>query len=451
MATRYQEKDELWPRHPTGASSLLTITSAVSGNTHCLPIVSAYCHLGGIVTATLTPAPDIGLRHALAANGVRSLGRRLFSAQKIPLSTRRALLRSLVLSKFVFGSSTIRFGAALHSRSWAKHYVALWRALIPRTKDAHQPHAYTVLRTAAAPSPPLALALARSVLLRQMARHGPHTLLRLLWVQWEVDPAGSWLGSVASDVSHASLYLPVARVLQASPCPLKALLEAVWDDPGWWTRQLKHATKIWLADLESWAAQPSSVPEPVVAHPDPPAGSSDNGQFFPCEFCGALFPLRKHLTVHLARRHEVISPTRLLAHGPTCVACLRHYHTVVRLQNHLKRSGACLYRSACLLPPLDIAAVREVELQDKAHKKRVLHGHWEDFVAPLAPCLAQGPQQLTASERVEVEGEEIALGTLSRLFHPCPSFLRDIEAYVDGRSTEGPRGSAVRFWDRRPH
>ncbi|CAE7269223.1 R1 [Symbiodinium microadriaticum] len=418
---RYQEKDELWPRHPTGASSLLTITSAVSGNTHCLPIVSAYCHLGGIVTATLTPAPDIGLRHALAANGVRSLGRRLFSAQKIPLSTRRALLRSLVLSKFVFGSSTIRFGAALHSRSWAKHYVALWRALIPRTKDAHQPHAYTVLRTAAAPSPPLALALARSVLLRQMARHGPHTLLRLLWVQWEVDPAGSWLGSVASDVSHASLYLPVARVLQASPCPLKALLEAVWDDPGWWTRQLKHATKIWLADLESWAAQPSSVPEPVVAHPDPPAGSSDNGQFFPCEFCGALFPLRKHLTVHLARRHEVISPTRLLAHGPTCVACLRHYHTVVRLQNHLKRSGACLYRSACLLPPLDIAAVREVELQDKAHKKRVLHGHWEDFVAPLAPCLAQGPQQLTASERVEVEGEEIA----------------DIEAYVDGRSTEG--------------
>ncbi|CAE7233843.1 unnamed protein product [Symbiodinium necroappetens] len=370
VATRFQEKDEVWPQHPTGMPSLLEVTSAISGITHGLPVVSAYCHLGGIVTATLTPAPDIGLRHALAANGVRSLGRRLFSAQKIPLPTRRALLRSLVLSKFVFGSSTIRFGAALHFRTWARHYVALWRALIPRTRDARQPHAYTVLRTAAAPSPPLALASARSVLLRQLATNGPHTLLRLLWVQWEADPAGSWLGSIAGDVSHASLYLPAARVLQASPCPLKALIEAVWDDPGWWTRQLKKATKLWLADLESWASQPAPVPEPAANQTAPPAESSDIGQFFPCEFCGALFPLRKHLTVHLARRHDVISPTRLLASGPTCVACLRHYHTVARLQNHLKRSGACLHRSACLFPPLTIDEVREVESQDK-NKLRV--------------------------------------------------------------------------------
>ncbi|CAE7942908.1 unnamed protein product, partial [Symbiodinium necroappetens] len=449
VATRFQEKDEFWPRHPTGTPSFLEVTSAISGITHSLPVVSAYCHLGGIVTATLTPAPDIGLRHALAANGVRSLGRRLFSAQKIPLSTRRALLRSLVLSKFVFGSSTIRFGAALHFCTWARHYVALWRALIPRTREARQPHAYTVLRTAAAPSPPLALA--RSVLLRQLATNGPRTLLRLLWVQWEADPAGSWLGSVASDVSHASLYLPAARVLHASPCPLKALLEAVWEDPGWWTRQLKKATKLWLTDLESCASQPSPAPEPAAGQTAPPAESSDNSQFFPCEFCGALFPLRKHLTVHLARRHDVISPTRLLASGPTCVACLRHYRTVARLQIHLKRSGACLYRSACLFPPLAMDEVREVESQDKAYKKRVLHGHWEDFAAPPAACQAQGPQQITAGERVEIEGEEIALGTLSRLFHPCPSFLRDIEAYVDGRSTEGPRGCAVRFWDRRPH
>ena len=253
------------------------------------------------------------------------------------------------------------------------------------------------------------------------------------------------------DIRHASLYLPAARVLQASPCPLKALLEAVWDDPGWWTRQLKQATKTWLADLESWATQPPQVAEPTVDPADLPVGPSESGHFFLCELCGALFPLRKHLTVHLARRHEIISPTRLLAPGPTCVACLRHYHTVARLQNHLKRSGACLYRTACLLPPLDMDEVRAVESQDKAYKKRVLHGHWEDFTVPPAACQAQGPQQLTARERVEVEGEGIALSTLSRLFHPSPSFLRDIEAYVDGRSTEGPRGCAVRFWDRRPH
>ena len=244
--------------------------------------------------------------------------------------------------------------------------------------------------------------------------------------------------------------LSAAKVLQDMPCPLRALLEAVWDDPTWWTRQLKQAAKAFQADLDHWVALPKTDREVPDEHDDDVQGHEATGQVFPCDVCGAIFPLRKHLAVHESRMHGLISPTRLLAPGPTCIACLRHYGTVERLQYHLKRAGSCLYRSACLMPPLTMPEVADAERTFKAYKRRVAKGHWEDFHTPTAACFAAGPKQLTASERVECEGEGMLLSTLSRLFHPCPVFLRRIEAYNGDRSQEGPRRTAARFWDRRP-
>ena len=114
------EKDAEWLGDTDSEGPFISGRSSTSGQSFRLPVVSAYCHLGGIVTACMTPAPGIGLRYALAANTVRSLGRKLFGSRHVPLDTRRCLLRSLVLSKFVFGSAVIRFGSALQYRTWTR-------------------------------------------------------------------------------------------------------------------------------------------------------------------------------------------------------------------------------------------------------------------------------------------------------------------------------------------
>ena len=371
----------------------------------------------------------------------------------MPLDTRRCLLRSLVLSKFVFGSAVIRFGSALHYRTWTRYYIALWRALFTPNPHLKTPHAYEVLAKAQAPTPPLALALARSVLLRQLASTGPATLVRLLWVQWEADPQHSWLAAVAKDIEHAAQYIDAAQVLLAARSPVRALLEAVSEDATWWTRQLKKAAVACAADVRAWMQQQAPTRSGVldtVAPRSPGPPPSPRGFAFSCDECGASFPLRKHLAVHYARRHGRIAITRRLAPTSTCLACMKHFDSPVRVQYHLKSSATCLSRVARILRPLSLEEVREVELQARSLKRRVDHGCWELFRTPQAVAVAAGPRILTAQERADAEGEDMALSTLSRLFHPCPTFLQEVEDFIAGRSVEGPRRTAAGFWDKRP-
>ncbi|CAE7462360.1 CFDP2 [Symbiodinium sp. CCMP2592] len=213
--------------------------SAVTKLTFELPIVDAYRHLGGIMTSTGTPAPEIAFRSAQAWIPVRPLRTKLFAAPGIPLEVRRHLLRSLAMSRFVFGSAVLRLHVAVHFRAWARAYVALWRSLHRRQQHEKTPHAYETLLRASAPSPPLALALARAALLRQIVHTGPSTLRHLLWHQWEADRDSSWLGQIVKDIKHAALYSPTAETLLSDGRPLHGLIEAILDQPMWWTRLLK--------------------------------------------------------------------------------------------------------------------------------------------------------------------------------------------------------------------
>ena len=206
-------------------------TSAVTGQPFTLPVVQAYKHLGGIITGSGTPAPEIGYRSHQAWALIRPLRTRLFAAVSIPLPIRCHLLRSLAASRFVFGCAVLRLHAAVHFRAWARAYVAMWRALHKPRPGEKSPHAYLVLHTAAAPSPPLSLALARAVLLRQVVARGPATLRHLLWRHWEVEPHASWLGQVVQDVKHTAQYSDAAKVLLQSRSILRDLVEAVQERP----------------------------------------------------------------------------------------------------------------------------------------------------------------------------------------------------------------------------
>ena len=92
----------------------------------------------------------------------------------------------------------------------------------------------------------------------------------------------------------------------------------------------------------------------------------------------------------------------------------------------------------------------EAERPHKAATKAVRGGMWEGFTATASVQQAYGPRALTAHEIVEAMGEELCLDVLARLFHPDPTFISFVEAYVADRSSEGQRKTASRFWDHRP-
>ncbi|CAE7291037.1 zntD [Symbiodinium sp. CCMP2592] len=268
-----------------------------------LPAVQAYKHLGGIVTCTASLLPEIYYRFSQCTWTLRPLRGTLFGNPSIPLPLRRTLLGSLVATKFTFGSATMELHVACQWRLWARLYTSIWKAMQPRSSAAQKIHSYEVLRQACALAPPLALAKARGSLYLRVLEHGPSTLLQLWWLQWESSPSRSWLAMLRGDLDYVALYCPAVRLLLDSECPLHALTEAMLQDRTWWRRQINAAARLYFEDLDRWARRRAETPS-GAASLSPRADAE-----YQCPFCPAGFPLKKHLSVHIARRHGLPAVT----------------------------------------------------------------------------------------------------------------------------------------------
>ncbi|CAE7638887.1 CFDP2 [Symbiodinium sp. CCMP2592] len=426
---------------PSGAAyeHAILVYDSIALRTVHLPAVQAYKHLGGIVTCNAPLLPEIYYRFSQCTWTLRPLRGTLFGNPSIPLPLRRALLGSLVATKFTYGSATMELHVAYQWRLWARLYTSIWKALQPRSSAADKIHSYEVLRQANALAPPLALAKARASLYLRVLEHGPQTLLHLWWLQWEATPARSWLAMLQGDLEYVAMYCPAVQLLLDSPCPLVALTETMLQDRTWWRRQLNAAARIYFADLERWAqGRRNTAACPLIPPPSADA-------YYRCPFCTASFPLKKHLSVHIARHHGLPAPKRLFAPHATCLACLKHFHSIPRLQNHLKSVPRCLERVHLLMPPLELSAVRAIEQADRAHQKRLKTGCWQAFDANKPVLQALGPLQPTRAELLSALGEEAPLSLLAQP-PPNPAFTAWVCNDIHGRTREPPRAGTRSFW-----
>ena len=415
-----------------------SVRNAILGSAHFLPIVASYKHLGGILTANGTPAADTQFRYAQAQSILRPLYSRLFSSQAVPLQIRRTMLRALVISRYVWSGSASLLATAMHRRQWCQQYVLLWRGLCRWPRGAPSPHSYSVLQLAGAPNPLLALAQMRAVLLRRIVKHGPATLLHLLDMHWKAAPRGSWLGLFLEDIEAVAMYAEPASVLLAMPDPVGHLLCKVQEDPQWWPGQVRAAIRKFGRKLADWS--------PQLGHPEHPEPEPE-AMPFTCKVCNAAFRLRKHLAVHQARSHGLLSPARHYAPGRVCLSCLKLFHNVERCQYHLKQTKACLLRLVHVMPPLDLAAIRLAETEDVQRRKALKRGRWQEFSATVPAQQTLGPRPPTYSELLrDLSDEDIHLSLLQRAFRPSAQVLDWIWDYVESKSTEGPRQTATSIW-----
>ena len=426
----------------------LPLRNSVTDVSVQVPVVEAYRHLGGVITSTGTPVPDLHFRYAQARGTLRPLRRRLFGAREFPLRTRAFLLRSLVLSRYAHSAAVLLLRAACHVRVWEQHYVALWRSLFHRRSPSTQLHSFRVLHDVHAPSPPLALARARAGFLRRVVVHGPRALLHLMWNHWKLHPASSWLKQVQSDIGHISQYVPSVQNVLGHGDAVASLLEACHSDPMWWTLQVRAAERAFYADLVVWNNE-KRLGADSAAFPSPSAPCS-----YSCYLCEAQFPLRKHLYAHLARTHLVFSPTRHYALHNVCTACLKVFPGVIQVQQHLKHSSNCLSRCVFFPPPLTYEQFKTLEEPARVQTAKIARGEWRAFRGLARTTRAQqsfGPRLPTAAERTPAAvSDSDPLTSLSKGFVPDASHVIWISEYIEGRSKEGQRQNSHRFWDRRP-
>ena len=140
--------------------------------------------------------------------------------------------------------------------------------------------------------------------------------------------------------------------------------------------------------------------------------------------------LRKHLGVHLAQSHQIFSPARHLAHGDTCVNCLKCFRTAARHQQHLRTTATCMLWTCLLVPCLSVEEMRAEEGSAVKVAKRIRGGDWSSCTATLPALQAQEPRQLTSSER--------SARRLTLVLCPASSTL--IRTSCPGSSTSWPIG-----------
>ncbi|CAE7407103.1 unnamed protein product [Symbiodinium microadriaticum] len=403
------------------APAYLPIHDPLADVTHRLLVVQAYKHLGGILVATSSPLPDLYHRAARANAVVKPLHRRLFSDAAVPLDTRRALLRSLAVSRFVHTSAAIFLHTAYHRRVWAQQFVALWRSLFRRRPETHTEHSFTVLRVARAPSPPLALAQSRASFLAKLTGAGPGLLARLLFDHWAICPSNSWLEQLKGDVNQVCLYLPHVRAILPSGGEVVAILDSMLEDPTWWPAQVRKAQAVFGRDLEIWNRRRRAghlASAPAQQEPRP----------FTCGFCPATFVLRKHLCVHLSRTHGVLAPARKFGKlkrrkSRSVVLPILFQKRISRVCRMAQRTG----RAALLARTLR-SAKRSAASQDARPRCRACKaGSWEAAVSAAAiKAAGQGGRWSSAlAQLAEME--------LQQLQASLPHFGAAMSACAAGR------------------
>ena len=431
--TRLKAAEEPPPKH-------LSFFNRLTASCVEVEIVDVYKHLGCLLASNATPSVEIKHRFAHASGILRPLAYRFFSARRYPLSNRRYILRSLSVSRFLFGSVALNLKLGVSRRLWYRSYLSLWRTLQRRdSQQATQVHPFCVLRDAQAPPPPLALAHARAALLQRLVTVGPALPLRLMQVEWELSPHDSWLQQIAMDVNLVAKYVPAAHFVQEAACPVRAVFETFVDQPHWWVRCVKQACKRYHDELNLWS-QGKVCALPTVEEP----------KSHPCAYCGAQFTLRRYLATHMARHHGILSPSRHYAPDAHCVACLRFYHTAQRVQSHLRHSEACMTRALHVIRPLELEEIREAEKPELLRQKELTRGRWKFHLAapPVQQCY--GPRLPTFSERFADVGEDMLLADFSRFYRPSVELLRWYDQYKAEATVLGSSSVSQDFWTRRP-
>ena len=400
-----------------------------------LPVVHAYKHLGGVFSATSKPDLEIFLRRAAALGPLRPVRAKLFACSAVPLATRRTLLFSLGLSRFIHGAGALHLNQKGHQRTWHAAYINLWAHLVPNLPGRRQ-HSFHILYVSKAPPPHLFLALQRAALLTKLVSRHFVAILHMLQLEWEVNPEESWLVQLTHDIVAVAQWVPAAHSLQRCGWPLHELCRQVGTCPSWWSKMIRQAVKEYAFDIVRWQSLPKIVPVP-------------DGGAFQCHVCQASFAQRSFLTVHLARRHQLWAPARHFAPSRQCVACLRTFATVMLTQSHLRRNPSCLRRAVWLMEPLELSSILEAEAADKLVNRRVRQGGWLQQRTVMRAQQGFGPRQITAID-IEADPEPFSITVVAKQFRPSEKIARWVEEYLAGATRSGPRQKAVCWWHTKP-
>ena len=143
--------------------------------------------------------------------------------------------------------------------------------------------------------------------------------------------------------------------------------------------------------LTIWHAQLRDIYDEVNLQLPPFLPVRAKEENFICYECGASFPTKRGWHNHRALKHNITPQNRFYIHGNVCLACNTDFHTISRLDVHLRRRPQCLAVLMDNIDPLTDDIIDDIyDQEDKQNRDIEAIGFHSQKVF-IPPTKLQGP------------------------------------------------------------
>ena len=327
-----------------------------------LPVATKYTHLGIKHAANLSFDVELTYRMARAREALSDSRKPILLNAALSPTTRWELSRSLILSRLFFGAE---IWPALSDAQQHKIQQFLYKVarIILRCENFEEgAHTTDDFVRSIIPVPSVTTLL-RAARLRYVARvfHCAPKLLVEILQQMDGIEDWSWLRRVQDDMTWLQQRTPSLQHLLPPELAFKVWQDKLSNIREWNAyvhRALQADTtyRFQTSRYQMWRLQfRTGLRDLGCAIVDEPREQEDRTRAgWECTQCDKRFFSSKALSVHMYKQHRRHADVRDYMDSSTCGACLKDFHTVQRLRQHLQYPrGTCLQQLRAVWWPFD--------------------------------------------------------------------------------------------------
>ena len=352
-----------------------------SGAQVVVRVTRAYKHLGCLADPSLRMKPEIVAKATAGRAAVRRV-RKAISMPGLHKDTRYTLVDTLVNSAMFYGAEVWHYVTPDEAALLDAVQIDAWRSI----EAAHNAGRSAGSRVTDLTILSISQRMPAGIRIRFLRMRAMPRLAR-------VAPAGAWaLLQAAGGLARSWVSMVVADIdalLEEGLLPPEAPSARLTEQPAQWFSYFKGGADGWkqaamrlaraavgrrCSGIRDGGERERHAPLPDEAHR--------------CD-CGVAFASLAALRAHQLQRHGRKSRLRALAFSPQCPLCLLHCHTRERLVHHYRRARCG--RLIISLAPMSDEVVRDLDMEDAAGKRALVHAGRHDRFADKPAIRAEGP------------------------------------------------------------
>lgn len=372
-----------WKKEMFGPLSTKCFPALGEHGLYQVHLVTSYTHLGGVLHHTGEVRAEVRRRVAIAHQAFNKHRKLIYQCKTLSLQKRAEIFRSLIMSRLLYGADS---WALWDSQSKLKLHSAimkLYRRLLGRAHSEHMQDD-DILCQVGLSSPSDLLRLCRLRYIGSLCAVGNTACWGLL------NRDRLWRVLVEDDMKWVWRNLANTCDLGDPAQHMHRWFEIICFHRGFWKGLLKRAEKhaILQQGLRYRCAHFYQTVRGLLADhglwstPEKFASLSTDAPSFGCMLCQQRCRTRGGEGAHMCKVHGQVQPIRRYIAGSQCLACLKEYHTVGQVQQHLLRSAEC--RAYLLQHRLHGEVLPGIGSRDNAERAQEHDGR-------LPPLQASGP------------------------------------------------------------